>query len=142
MKQYDSFKTEVKIKIVFFTGLLLNLSSGSLIIVAYYELSSRKFENWVEAINVAPSFISVFFLVDAMRRLRTIVRSKFAIDTWQFFWHMISYILLAASAVLLEVDSRDAWSEAKRFFWVYEAFIITISLSQIPFVYILNRLVS
>ena len=82
MKQYDSFKTEVKIRIVFFTGLLLNLSSGSLIIVAYYELSSRKFENWVEAINVAPSFISVFFLVDAMRRLRTIVKSKFAIDTW------------------------------------------------------------
>jgi len=82
MKQYDSFKTEVKIKIVFFTGLMLNLSSGSLIIVAYYELSSRKFENWVEAINVAPSFISVFFLVDAMRRLRTIVKSKFAIDTW------------------------------------------------------------
>ena len=82
MKQLDQFKTEVKIKIIFFVGLLLNLSTGSLIIVAYYELSSRTFENWVEAINIAPSFISIIFLLDAMRRLRTIVKTKFQIDTW------------------------------------------------------------
>jgi len=70
IKQFDSFRTEVKIKVIFFSGLLINLSTGTLIIVAYYERYSRKFENWVEAINVAPSFISVIFLVDAMRRLR------------------------------------------------------------------------
>lgn len=72
----------MKIKLIFFAGLLLNLSTGSLIIVAYYELSSRRFENWVEAINIAPSFISIIFLLDAMRRLRTIVKTKFQIDTW------------------------------------------------------------
>ena len=82
IKQFDSFKTEVKVKTIFFSGLLINLSTGALIIVAYYEISSRKFESWVEAINVAPAFISVFFLVDAMRRLRTIVKSKFVVDTW------------------------------------------------------------
>ena len=82
MKQLDSARTEVKIKVISIIGLLVNLSTGCLLITAYYELTSRKFENWVEAINVAPSFISVFFLVDAMRRLRSIVKSKFLIDTW------------------------------------------------------------
>lgn len=142
IKQFNSFRTEVKIKVIFFSGLLINLSTGTLIIVAYYELSSRKFENWVEAINVAPSFISVIFLVDAMRRLKNIVKSKFTIDTWQFFWHMISYVLLAASALLLEVDSRHAWKKPKRYYSIYEAFIVTILFSQLPFIYILNRLVS
>ena len=61
MKQLDSARTEVKIKVISIIGLLVNLSTGCLLITAYYELTSRKFENWVEAINVAPSFISVFF---------------------------------------------------------------------------------
>jgi hypothetical protein len=85
------------------------LSTGSLIIVAYYKLSSRKFEDWVEAINVAPSFISIFFMLDAMRRLRMIVKTKFHIDVWQFFWHMISFTLLSVSAILLEVNSRHPY---------------------------------
>lgn len=60
----------------------MNLSTGSLIIVAYYNLSNRKLENWVEAINVAPSLVSIFFLLDALRRLKGIVKSKLAFDTW------------------------------------------------------------
>jgi hypothetical protein len=82
MQHLDQFRTEVKIKVILLIGLLLNLSTGSLIIVAYYELYSHRFENWVEAINVAPSCISIIFLLDAMRRLRTIVKAKFQIDTW------------------------------------------------------------
>jgi hypothetical protein len=118
------------------------LSTGILIIVAYYKLSSRKFENWVEAINVAPSFISIIFMLDAMRRLRTMVKTKFHIDVWQFFWHMISFTMLAVSAILLEVNSRHAWQNEKSYYRFYAAFIVTLFLSQMPFVYILNRLVS
>ena len=77
-----------------------------------------------------------------MRRLRMMVKTKFHIDVWQFFWHMISFAMLAVSAILLEVNSRHAWQNEKSYYRFYAAFIVTLFLSQMPFVYILNRLVS
>lgn len=126
-----------------FVGLVLNLSTGTLIIIGYSKLYSHKFENWVEAINVLPCIISLVFMGDAMRRLKKIVvRSKLLIDTWQFFWHMVSYSMLAVSAILLEVASRNSWDHASVFFWVYGGFVVALFMSQMPFVYIINRLVS
>jgi hypothetical protein len=55
---------------------------------------------------------------------------------------MFSFGLLMVSAVLLAVNSRHAWRNPRSFFVIYETFIVTIFVSQMPFLYILNRLVN
>ncbi len=119
---------DLRLNLVFYLGLLFTLATGSLIVAAYYKLTVN-IENWVEILNIAPPLVSVLFLVDAMRRLQKVIQNKFAINMWQIIVHMISFVFLIISAIVISYDSRNTWHHPRQFFILYEAFILCIFTS-------------
>jgi hypothetical protein len=57
------------VKVIFFIGLVINLSSGYFVLLAFNHVLSIGIEDSADAFNVIPQFISVIFLADALRRI-------------------------------------------------------------------------
>jgi hypothetical protein len=62
--------------------LLVNLFSGVLIVFAGYNYGNKYWTTASEIGNIVPNFISVCFLIDALRRLKTVVEGVLHIETW------------------------------------------------------------
>ena len=75
-----------KLRIIFIAGLILNSSTGVIIIVTCYKNQDSNKENnakyWRDWLNLVAAAVSNFMLVDALRRLRKIVKGVFTVDTW------------------------------------------------------------
>jgi hypothetical protein len=59
----------IYVKVIFFIGLVINLSSGYFVLLAFNHVLSIGIEDSADAFNVIPQFISVIFLADALRRI-------------------------------------------------------------------------
>lgn len=133
----------------FLAGLLLNISTGVIIILTAY--CKNKYPNlkyWRDWLNLAAAAVSNIMLIDALRRLRKIVKGVFSVDTWQMILHVSAYLLVLVSGViLLSTDygllgSSPISYANKRFYSLYMIFIICVFLSQLPFSYIIYRLIN
>ena len=86
----------------FLAGLLLNISTGvTIILTAYYKTKYPNLKYWRDWLNLAAAAVSNIMLVDALRRLRKIVKGVFAVDTWQMILHVSAYLLVFVSGVIL-----------------------------------------
>ena len=86
-------------------GLLLNISTGVTIIMTAYSKSNYnkypKLEFWRDWLNLIAAAVSNIMLIDALRRLRKIVKGVFAVDTWQMILHVSAYLLVFVSGVII-----------------------------------------
>jgi hypothetical protein len=87
-------------------------------------------------------------LIDALRRLRRIVKGDFAVDIWQMVLHVSAYLLVFISGVILVViqitvakENEISYGSAS-FYMLYFLFIICVFISQLPFSYIIYRLIN
>lgn len=86
----------------FLAGLLLNISTGvTIILTAYYKTKYPNLKYWRDWLNLAAAAVSNIMLIDALRRLRKIVKGVFAVDTWQMILHVSAYLLAFVSGVIL-----------------------------------------
>jgi len=58
------------------------LLSGVLIVIAGYNYGDRKWETASEVGNIVPNIFSVLFLIDALRRLKSVAKGVLHIQTW------------------------------------------------------------
>lgn len=74
------------LRIIFIAGLILNSSTGVIIIVTCYKNKDSNPANdakyWRDWLNLVAAAVSNIMLVDALRRLRKIVKGVFTVDTW------------------------------------------------------------
>ena len=96
---------------------------------------------------VVPEFkvkclLSVLFLLDALRIIRSVTAGTFVIDTWQMIWHLLAFTLVVVTGVGLDLITRNPWDHPKIFYAMLELVISIVVLAEIPFLYIINRLVS
>ena len=86
----------------FLAGLLLNISTGvTIILTVYYKTKYPNLKYWRDWLNLAAAAVSNIMLIDALRRLRKIVKGVFAVDTWQMILHVSAYLLVFVSGVIL-----------------------------------------
>ena len=91
-----------RIRWYFLAGLLLNISTGVTIILRpYYRKKYPNLKYWRDWLNLAAAAVSNIMLIDALRRLRKIVKGVFAVDTWQMILHLSAYLLVFFSGVIL-----------------------------------------
>jgi len=84
-------------------------------------------------------------LVDALRRIRKITAGSFALDTWQMFVHISCFLLVMSSGIGLAVISNSLIGGAvlnKKLYIILDCIIGLVFLAEIPFLYIINRLVT
>jgi hypothetical protein len=98
-------------------------------------------ENSTQILNVVPNFISLCFLVDALYRLRNIARGAMHIETWQLVWHIWSFVLTTIAGIFLSIATHHAWRHAKFFYLTYDMIIVMIFLCELPFLYIIHKVV-
>ncbi len=79
-----SMKTfKIQARFIFVIGLLLNVSTGVTIVVNVYKRCDlTNMYKWRDWLNFAAAAISNLLLIDALRRLRKIIKGDFAVDTW------------------------------------------------------------
>ena len=127
---------------VFAVGLLFNLYAGVLLQEVFHFSVNDTLVNATEIINVAPSFISMVFLGDALRRLRKASKGVLQMETWQLVWHIWSFFSVFVSGVLLSISVRKAWTETRFFYVTYVLLLVFIFLCEVPFIFILNKIMS
>ena len=138
-----------RLRWLFLAGLLLNISTGLiLILTAYYKTSYPSLKYWRDWLNLTAAAVSNIMLIDALRRLKKIVKGVFAVDTWQMILHVSAYLLVFVSGVILLiieygvlVSSPFSYAN-KEFYKLYRFFIFCVFLSQLPFSYIIYRLIN
>ena len=94
----------------FLAGLLLNISTGvAIILTAYYKTKSKypNLKYWRDWLNLAAAAVSNIMLIDALRRLRKIVKGAFSVDTWQMILHVSAYLLVFLSGITLLIIEYD-----------------------------------
>ena len=62
--------------------MLVNIFSGALIVLAGYNFGNNIWTTASEVGNIVPNFVSICFLIDALRRLKTVVTGVLHIETW------------------------------------------------------------
>lgn len=135
------------ISIIFCFGLCINITGGVCIIFAEHanannHENSTVWENTTEAFNLIPNTISIIFLADALRRLRKIANGVLYIETWQLIWHGWSYFLILCAAWFLCIVSHNTLKHTNLFYYSYETFLIALFLCEMPFLYIINRVLN
>ena len=121
-------------------GLLANLTSGVLIVLAFHHQGSLAYENITEVFNIAPNFVALIILCDALRRLRNIAKGVLSMETWQMIWHFWSFFLVMSAGVILSVMTHHAWQHSKEFYVSYGLIVVMIFACELPFIYILNKI--
>lgn len=92
--------------------------------------------------------LSNLLLIDALYKLRKVVKGVFAVDTWQMILHVSAYTLVFINGIIMLGLAYNAKKNFKglsyastNFYKGYNAFIILIFISQLPFSYIIYRLI-
>lgn len=58
-------------------GLLLNIGSGVLIVLAFYNFGNQTWGFWTELGNILPNCVSLLVMIDALRRFRNVAKGVF-----------------------------------------------------------------
>jgi len=137
----------IRLRLSFLAGLLLNFSTGvTIILTVYYKIKYPELKKWRDWVNLTAAAVSNIILIDALLKLRKIVKAAFVVDTWQMILHVSAYLLVFLSGIFLliiEYTSEVNKSyESLTFYQLYEVFIICVFLSQLPFSYIIFRLIN
>ena len=122
-------------------GLIVNCATGIFIVLAFSNFNDVQWENATETITVLPDVISVAFLIDALRRLKIVTKGVMIIQTWQMIWHIWSFALVAIGGILLCVATRHTWQHANWFYVTYELIVLLVFLCELPFIYIISKVV-
>jgi len=130
------------IKVVWLIGFLLNFASGSLIVICAYITPSEAFQAFAKSMNIIPGVISCGIIIDALHRLRRLSKGVLQLETWQMVWHAWSFIFVLIAGVLLLLCSRKPWEHIERFYSSYYLLLILLFMCEIPFIWILNRIVT
>jgi len=81
-----------------------------------------------------------------LRRIRKLTAGSFALDTWQMFVHIACFLLVMSSGIGLAVISnlliKNQTILGKRLYILLDCIIGLVFLAEIPFLYIINRLVT
>lgn len=88
--------------------------------------------------------LSNLLLIDALYKLRKVVKGVFAVDTWQMILHVSAYTLVFINGIImlgLAYNVKGLSYASTNFYKGYNAFIILIFISQLPFSYIIYRLI-
>jgi uncharacterized protein with PQ loop repeat len=121
------------VKVIFFIGLVLNLGCGYFILLAFNHVFSVGIEDTTEALEVIPEFITLIFLGDALRRIRIISKNTFEIDSWQVTVHMIAFLLVAITGILLCIVSyhnpNQTYKPPSNMYHVLDTLILTVFLA-------------
>lgn len=146
MQQQNIASLVFRLRGIFFAGLVLNMITGMLVVVTcYVKQKNDSIQYYRDWLNLLAAIISNVLLIDALRRLNKIVKGVFAVDTWQMICHVAAYTLVLASGILLiflAYNNREIHAyQIKWFYHIYQFFILTVFLSQLPFCYILHRLI-
>ncbi len=89
---------------MFWVGLLANVLSGVLIVLAFYEYGNSVLAKVSEYFNVIPDLISAAFLIDALRRLKSAAAGVFQIEIWQMVWHVWAFVLFGVGGILMSIS--------------------------------------
>ena len=125
-----TFKTQTRC--IFVIGLLLNVSTGVTIVVNVYKRNHHpNIFKWRDWLNFAAAAVSNLLLIDALRRLRKIIKGDFAVDTWQMILHVSAYLLvLVSGSILIFTEfTVDLAYNSKRFYKLYLVFILCVFFS-------------
>ncbi len=142
MSDISTRSVEWIVKIVFVFGLLLNLTSGVFIIMAFYHVGGREWQLDTEIANIVPNVISVIVLLDSLRRLKQASKGFLEIETWQMVWHIWSFTAVTFDGILLSLCTRNARKYPKLFYATYMSLVILLFCCEMPFLFIINRIVS
>ena len=138
----------LKLKIVFYAGLILQCSTGYMEILAFNSETSphkKLIENSTDFMNIFPQFVSLMFLLDALRRLRKVTAGNFVIDTFQMILHISGFAGVVGTGTWLTITTHGVNTREngiKRFYINLDCVVAMIFLAELPFLYIINRLVS
>jgi len=84
--------------------------------------------------------------MDALRRIRKITAGSFVLDTWQMVFHIACFFCVVCSGVLLATLSLILLTQGKiltkKLYILLDCIIALIFAAELPFLYIINRLVS
>lgn len=108
MVEASTRKVDCIVKIVLVAGLLLNLTSGAIIVIAFYHVGSYNWRLPSELANIIPNVISVTVLFDSLRRLRRATNGFLVIEIWQMVWHLWSFAAVTLDGILLSICTRNA----------------------------------
>lgn len=122
--------------------MIVFFASGGLIIGAFYRPLSDMIQYSTEILNVLPDLISAAFLIDALRRLKNLAKETMHLETWQLTLHVWSFASVILAGVLLSVSTLHSWEHPSWFYATYEGIILTVFICELPFIYIINKIVS
>lgn len=57
-------------------------------------------------------------------------------------WHIWSFAAVTIAGILLSIMTYHAWQTPKMFYFTYELIILMIFMCELPFIYIINKIVS
>lgn len=57
-------------------------------------------------------------------------------------WHIWSFASLTIDGILLSVTTRNAWENPKWFYSAYTLIVLLVFFCELPFIYIVNRIVN
>jgi hypothetical protein len=57
-------------------------------------------------------------------------------------WHIWSFAAVTFAGILLSIMTYHAWKTPKMFYFTYELIILMIFVCELPFIYIINKIVS
>jgi len=139
-KSQDNLRT--KVLIVNIVGIIAFLISGALVVSAIYNYRNNAIQYSSEFANVLPAFVAIGFLIDALYRLKTLAHGSMHIETWQIIWHVWSFVLVCICGILLSVATIHTWKNPGWFYATYLSIICLIFMCEVPFLYIINKIVT
>jgi len=92
--------------------------------------------------NILPDTISILFLIDSLRRLKVVSSGVMHIEIWQMILHIWSFVSVVVAGTLLSISTMHAWKKPTYFYATYESIVLMVFLCELPFIYIINKVVS
>jgi len=149
VNQKEIARLGLELKIVFYAGLILQCSTGYMEILAFNSETSphqKLIENCTDFMNIFPEVVALLFLLDALRRLRKVTAGNFVIDTFQMILHIFGFAAVTGTGCWLTYTTHGVKisrsNGIEKFYINLDCVIGMVFLAELPFLYIINRLVS
>lgn len=125
-------------------GLLIFLFGGCCIQIAFNHYGNMKWNITTQFMSIVPNIFSLGFLIDSLRRLRQIAKGVLHIETFQMIWHIWSFVLVVIAGILLSIATNkgEGFDNPKLLYITYECIIITLWACELPFIYIIKKVIN
>jgi hypothetical protein len=134
--------------------LVLLSAAVALLLSVYFMINRTQFSGlttygmYSQAANTFVCYVTLFLLIDAVLRIRSLSKSELAISKLQILWHIAAFSIQALAYTLLLVIfiRKEAVGVSGRFDADVELseellLIITVLLAELPLIFIINSLV-